>query len=181
MRPDIFRQVVWSERGAEPGIMSAGLDGSDPRWLVRRRVRRVGALALHEPSRRVFFVDAFFDTLESVRLDGGGRLLLATFALRPDAAAAPPHLHPPAELYAASSVRSAVVAQTRVCARMAVWEEWVWCATRRGLTRLARRLPLAPPAPRARRPLSALAVLHAVLTPDDPGGLLALLNTRMLC
>lgn len=76
--------------------MAAGLDGADPRWLVRRRVRRVGALALHEPSRRLFFADAFFDTLESVRLDGSERLLLATFALRPDAAPAPPHLQPPA-------------------------------------------------------------------------------------
>lgn len=164
--------------------MAAGLDGADPHWLVRRRVRRASALALHEPSQRIFFVDAFYDTLESVRLDGGERLLLATFALRPEAALVPPHLHPFAgnvsgvvshtasavpELYASSSVRSAAMAHTHACARMAVWEEWLWCATHRGAVRLARRLPVPPPAPRARRPLTAIAVLHAVLTPDDPG------------
>lgn len=72
-------------------------------------------------------------------------------------------------MYAGSSASSAAVAPTHVCARMAVWEEWVWCATFRGAVRLARRLRLPPPAPRAHRPLTAIAVLHTVLTPDDPG------------
>ena len=63
---------------------------------------------------------------------------------------------------------------SRACLRMAVWEEWVWCATARGLLPLPRRPrapaapavpapPHAPPPPRQRMPVSAVAILHPAL------------------
>lgn len=80
------RQMFWAERGWAGGVMTAGLEGAGARWLVRRRVRRVAALALDAAARRLYFVDAYYDTLEAVRLDGSGRALVAQFALRPPAA-----------------------------------------------------------------------------------------------
>lgn len=63
---------------------------------------------------------------------------------------------------------------SRACLRMAVWEEWVWCATARGLLPLPRRPrapaapavpapPHAPPPPRQRMSVSAVAILHPAL------------------
>lgn len=87
------RQLFWSERGASPGVMAAGLDGASPRWLVHRRVRRVTALALDAWARRLYFVDGYYDTLESVRLDGGERVLHAQFTQRPPNAPLPIHVY----------------------------------------------------------------------------------------
>ncbi|XP_063629182.1 LOW QUALITY PROTEIN: prolow-density lipoprotein receptor-related protein 1-like [Cydia splendana] len=150
------RQIFWSDRGATPGIMAAGLDGADPRWLVKRRVRRVTALALS--TDRLYFVDAYYDTLESVKFDGSARVVLATFAKRPAGA---PALHLPSGI--GNSTYKPFPVPTESCGRLAAWEEWLWCAGRRGLARLPRR-PAAPAvAPRAALPVSALAVVHPQL------------------
>ncbi|KPJ02990.1 Low-density lipoprotein receptor-related protein 8 [Papilio xuthus] len=152
--------VIWSERGAEPALLAAGLDGAGARELVARRVRRPAALALLPPARRLYFVDGYHDALRSVALLGGDLATHVVFAHRPhDAPQLPKNL-----------TDEAYVSQwTRTCARMAVWEETLWCATARGLARLPRRArtaPAPPPQlPRARRPVTAVAVLHAVLFP----------------
>lgn len=68
-----------------------------------------------------------------------------------------------------SSELSAVSVWSRACWRLAVWEEWVWCAGARGLARLARRGVRAHTRAHAHAlpaPASALALLH----PDQPEG-----------
>lgn len=86
------RTLLWAERGAEPGVRAAGADGAGLRWLVRRRVRRVLALALDVPAARLYFVDGYYDTLESVSLDGSQRVTHVVFAQRPAGAPrAPTH------------------------------------------------------------------------------------------
>ncbi|XP_073962880.1 uncharacterized protein [Choristoneura fumiferana] len=156
------RQIFWSDRGASPGIMVSGLDGAGARWLVQRRVRRVTALALS--TDRLYFVDAYYDVLESVRLDGSARVVLATFARRPFKAPSVPHLVVGTDTASNSSYTPYSI-PTSACARLAAWEDWVWCAGRRGLARLPRRRPAPPAAPRALRPVSALAVVHVQLFP----------------
>ncbi|XP_045761801.1 platelet endothelial aggregation receptor 1-like [Maniola jurtina] len=157
-------EVFWSERGAFGGVLSARLDGSGVRWALRRRTRRSTALALWAPARRLYVLDAYYGTLHSVATDGTQRATHALF--RPDAdAPLPPHLDKDEEGDAWQRVAS------RACVRMAAWEEWVWCASARGVVAVARRphAPAAPPPHRA--PASALAVLHPVLyhdLPDDP-------------
>ncbi|CAB3232339.1 unnamed protein product [Arctia plantaginis] len=164
------RQLFWSERGAEPGVMAAGLDGSAPRWLVRRRVRRVTALALDIWARRLYFVDGYYDTLESVRLDGGERVLHAQFTQRPPDAPLPIHVYVNGDARhvgnsTAAAVANASVVYSRACLRMAVWEEWVWCARPRGLARIPRRAArrVQPRVQAPRRALTALALLHPVM------------------
>ncbi|CAK1543699.1 unnamed protein product [Leptosia nina] len=155
-------ELFWSERGAEPGVYRASLSGADVTWLVRRGVRRVTALALDAPSSRLYFVDPYRGTLESIALDGSDRALLLRF-----------------EQHASSEPRSdrdrvSAVVTGRGCARIAVWEDAVWCAGARGLAPLPRR-----PTPgarlallyRHREPVSALAVLHpAVHASPAPSG-----------
>lgn len=82
-------QMFWTDRGAAGGLWAAALDGRGARRLLARRARRLGALALYAPAQRLYVVDAYYDTLESVRVDGGGRVTLAAFTQRPDAPRAP--------------------------------------------------------------------------------------------
>ncbi|KAJ0171238.1 hypothetical protein K1T71_012788 [Dendrolimus kikuchii] len=166
------RRLYWSERGAQPGVRSTSLCGDEGRaqWVVRSRVRRVTALALHAPAQRLYFVDAYYDTLESVALDGSDRVLVARFLHRPTDAPRAPHAYIEGELVHANGSSSAVAVYSRACARAFAWEEWVWCATPRGLARIARRgarhahahVRLQPRAG-ARPPITALTLLHPSL------------------
>lgn len=90
---DASRTLFWAERGAEPGVRAMGAAGGAPRWLVRRRVRRVTALALDAAAGRLYFVDGYYDTLESVTLDGGARVTHAMFTQRPAGAPRPPTVY----------------------------------------------------------------------------------------
>ncbi|XP_060807225.1 prolow-density lipoprotein receptor-related protein 1 [Amyelois transitella] len=152
------RAVYWSERGAAPGVMRAGADGSDARWLVTRRVRRPTALTIFDPQDRLYFVDAYLDTLESVRLDGSERVKLAAFSA---------HGGPGLSLNPAPAMSLPGV---RACTRMAAHEDWIWCATARGLSRVPRRPGRPPATPRdsERLHISALHILQA--PPDNDYG-----------
>lgn len=70
-----------------------GAAGGRAEALVRGRVRRVTALTLHEEGARLYFVDGYYGTLETVRTDGSGRTLLAEFRLRPHGAPIAPHVY----------------------------------------------------------------------------------------
>ncbi|XP_059055812.1 prolow-density lipoprotein receptor-related protein 1-like, partial [Achroia grisella] len=139
--------VYWSDRGGSPGVLAMRADGAGgARRLVQWRVRRPTALALYAPAARLYFVDAYYDTLESVRLDGSGRVLVAVFV---HAAARVPHSPVAANgtnesattMHVAGYNSSRAVAwRGPACARMAAWEEWVWCGSAHGLARLPRRL-----------------------------------------
>ncbi|XP_045484331.1 low-density lipoprotein receptor-related protein 1B [Pieris rapae] len=144
-------EMFWSDRGAEPGVYCAALWGGNVRRIVRARVRRVTALALDAPAARLYFLDQYRGALESVALDGSDRALHYWF--RPHDASTP------------ADPNDAVVLE-RGCARLAIWEESVWCAGARGLAALPRR-----PAPgsrlsplyRHRAPVSALTILHPLV------------------
>ncbi|KAI5636205.1 low-density lipoprotein receptor domain class A domain-containing protein [Phthorimaea operculella] len=165
---NMTRQMVWSERGSDPGIMIAGMDGSDPRWLVRRRVRRVTALAIHTPGNRLYFVDAYYDTLESVKFDGSDRVVVAIF----NHGSGEPPKRPHIILDPKDNSTKPLSVPSRSCLRMAVWEEWIWCATRRGLARIPRRIMREPMTPRPQFALSALAVVHPALFLAPPQGIM---------
>lgn len=87
------RRVYWSERGAEGGVVSCALAGGPARRVLAARVRRVTALALLPFAHRLYFVDAYYDTLESADLRGRGRVLLAQFLRRPAGAPLAPHVY----------------------------------------------------------------------------------------
>jgi len=57
-----------------PHIGLAGMDGQDLVILVNDSIRWPNGLAFDMPSGRVFWGEAYFDVLESVKLDGTGRL-----------------------------------------------------------------------------------------------------------
>lgn len=76
------RLVFWSDAGARPAIMVSGTDGSSPRELLTRHLRRPTAVTVDGPARRLYFADVRLHTLETVRLDGGDRRLLADFGRR---------------------------------------------------------------------------------------------------
>ncbi|XP_063542731.1 protein crumbs homolog 2-like [Cydia strobilella] len=114
-----------------------------------------GPLARPQYTYLAIWIDC---TLESVKFDGSARVVLATFAKRPAGA---PAIHLPSDIDKATYKPFPV--PTESCARLAAWEDWLWCAARRGLARLPRR-PAAPAvAPRALLPVSALAVVHPQL------------------
>ena len=57
-----------------PHIGLAGLDGEDVEILVKTNLRWPNGLAFDMPSDRLFWGEAYYDLLESVRLDGTGRV-----------------------------------------------------------------------------------------------------------
>jgi len=57
-----------------PHIGLAGLDGQDLQILVNTSLRWPNGLAFDMPSNRLFWGEAFYDLLESIRLDGTGRV-----------------------------------------------------------------------------------------------------------
>ena len=52
----------------------SGMDGQGLKILVNTSIKWPNGVAFDMPSNRVFWVDAFFDMLESVRLDGSHRV-----------------------------------------------------------------------------------------------------------
>ncbi|VVC90258.1 unnamed protein product [Leptidea sinapis] len=152
-------EVFWSDRGASPGVYRTPLAG--PRGagggaerVVWRGVRRVTALALDAPSQRLYFIDSYRAQMESVNYDGTDRVTHAVFRQRGSIAEG------------ADVAGDMAVVWGRACARMRVWEEWVWCAGPRGVAAVPRRpAPRAhvTPAPRHRAPVPALVVLHPAL------------------
>ncbi|XP_050671309.1 prolow-density lipoprotein receptor-related protein 1-like [Leptidea sinapis] len=152
-------EVFWSDRGASPGVYRTPLAG--PRGagggaerVVWRGVRRITALALDAPSQRLYFIDSYRAQMESVNYDGTDRVTHAVFRQRGSIAEG------------ADVAGDTAVVWGRACARMRVWEEWVWCAGPRGVAAVPRRpAPRAhvTPAPRHRAPVPALVVLHPAL------------------
>ena len=58
----------------KPHIGLAGLDGDDVEILVETNLRWPNGLAFDMPSNRLFWGEAYYDLLESIRLDGTGRV-----------------------------------------------------------------------------------------------------------
>ncbi|XP_047035509.1 prolow-density lipoprotein receptor-related protein 1-like [Helicoverpa zea] len=161
------RTLYWAERGARPGVHALGAAGGTARWLVRRRVRRVTALALDAAASRLYFVDAYYDTLDSVRLDGSQRVTLLAFQ-RPDSPPPQPTLYVDGEMRATGTARAVAEVAARACVALAVWEDSLLCASPRALLRLHKRAPRpARPARPAPRLLSALALLPRAPAPPD--------------
>jgi len=57
-----------------PHIGLAGMDGEELEILVNDSIRWPNGLAFDMPSNRLFWGEAYFDALESIRLDGTGRV-----------------------------------------------------------------------------------------------------------
>ena len=57
-----------------PHIGLSGLDGEDLVILVNDSLRWPNGLAFDMPSNRLFWGEAYYDLLESIRLDGTGRV-----------------------------------------------------------------------------------------------------------
>lgn len=82
----------------------------------------------------------------------------------------------------AAAVANASVVHSRACLRMAVWEEWVWCARARGLARVPRRASrrVQPRVQAPRRALTALALLHPVMFASSGTSRVSLYAERLM-
>ena len=70
-------QLFIADTGLNPKILAAWLDGSHVRPLVQSRLRWPSAVSLDYPARRLYWADLKRRTVETVRLDGRDRKLVA--------------------------------------------------------------------------------------------------------
>ena len=68
--------LVFSDWGSRPQIVSMGLDGADSRAIVQDNLRWPNGIAIDQVSDRVYWSDAHFDVLESVKIDGTDRRVI---------------------------------------------------------------------------------------------------------
>ena len=69
------RYLFWSDWGLK-AIQRAQLDGSDIKVLINTSLNFVNGITIDYDHDRLYFVDAAYDRIESVTLDGTDRVVL---------------------------------------------------------------------------------------------------------
>ena len=70
------RILYISDWGTRPGIFSLKTDGSDFTLLVNTSISWPNGLALDFPGKRLYWVDAKYKIVETINLDGTGRVVV---------------------------------------------------------------------------------------------------------
>lgn len=65
--------MFWSDWGATPMIATSGMDGSQPRPLVKENIHWPNGIAIDFSNDRIYWVDAKLRSIGTVRLDGRDR------------------------------------------------------------------------------------------------------------
>jgi sugar lactone lactonase YvrE len=65
--------MFWSDWGATPKIMKAGMDGREVTNFVTTEITWPNGLALDRPMDTLYWVDAKLDRIESIHIDGTSR------------------------------------------------------------------------------------------------------------
>ncbi|KAG7204450.1 hypothetical protein KM043_004885 [Ampulex compressa] len=65
--------IYWSEWGSQAHIMVAGMDGKGSRPLVSKNLGWPNGLAIDYPNKRLYWIDAKWKMVETIRLDGSDR------------------------------------------------------------------------------------------------------------
>ena len=73
---DVCRMLYISDWGTRPGIFSLKTDGSNFTSLVNTSISRPNDLALDFPGKRLYWVDAKYRIVETINLDGTGRVVV---------------------------------------------------------------------------------------------------------
>ena len=71
-----FSLLFWTDWGSSPKIESSSLAGENRKTLVSTNIRWPNDIAVDHISKRLFWIDAYYDKLESADLDGKKRNLL---------------------------------------------------------------------------------------------------------
>ena len=78
------RQVLYTDWGSQPAIVLVAMDGSYKKDLVKEGLIWPNGLAVDEVLDRIYWSDAKKDTIESIHMDGTGRMvILDTVAKHP--------------------------------------------------------------------------------------------------
>ena len=68
--------MIWTDWGATPKIERASLSGNQRMTIVTTELYWPSGIDLDRGNKRIFWVDAGYDRVESVNYDGNGRKLL---------------------------------------------------------------------------------------------------------
>ncbi|XP_002138212.3 prolow-density lipoprotein receptor-related protein 1 isoform X1 [Drosophila pseudoobscura] len=77
------RHIYWSDWGDNPHIGKAGMDGSNPRMIIRENLGWPNALTISFETQQLFWGDAREDTISVSDLDGNHTRLLLARSLNP--------------------------------------------------------------------------------------------------
>jgi len=80
-------KVLYTDWGDVPAIMVVGMDGSNNTKLVTEDIVWPNCLVVDEVLDRIYWADANKETVESIKMDGSGRILLNTVVKHPFAMA----------------------------------------------------------------------------------------------
>ena len=71
-----FSFLFWTDWGSSPKIERSSLAGENRETLVSTNLRRPNDIAVDHISKRLYWIDAYYDKIESIDLDGKKRKLL---------------------------------------------------------------------------------------------------------
>jgi hypothetical protein len=77
------RLLFWTDWGSHPHIGSSGMDGSQRKEIISSSIAWPNGLVVDETIHRIFWSDGKLNRIESSRIDGSDRSVLAVTAYRP--------------------------------------------------------------------------------------------------
>jgi hypothetical protein len=75
--------MFWSDWGAKPQIVRAGMDGTEVTPFVATGVVWPNGLALDYPLNDLYWVDAKLDRIEAIHIDGSNRRVSTVYMYPP--------------------------------------------------------------------------------------------------
>lgn len=76
------RLLFWTDWGKKPMIGKSGMDGSHPKEFVIEKVYWPNGVATDTPNGRLYWVDAKYQVIESIKFDGNDRKVYLCFYQR---------------------------------------------------------------------------------------------------
>lgn len=73
--------MFWSDWGDNPQIATSSMDGSSPKLFVSTNLHWPNGISIDIPNKRLYWVDAKLQTIESINLDGTDRRVSLNFTI----------------------------------------------------------------------------------------------------
>jgi len=74
--------MFWTDWGAQPAIIRAGMDGSFPLDIIRDNLKWPNGITVDHGNGRIYWTDASTDRIESAKFDGGDRRIVRSAGIK---------------------------------------------------------------------------------------------------
>jgi hypothetical protein len=74
--------MFWADWGSKPNIAKAGMNGHEPHTFVSDDLQWPSSITVDYGNKRLYWADAKYHFIESIRLDGSDRKVIMTLHFR---------------------------------------------------------------------------------------------------